>query len=210
MTRDREVAQAISEGLNCIAAIAAALRADASVAQLPSPEWAATLDAMRKALEAIAAKEVATSFVADQAAIDRVRKVRTLVSDWTTTQRVPQRLRAEADAVLQSFDLAGSNEMLELTTKFTPADGSKPRIITLRIGHVRADPDGQTWSVAVEVLGFERRDDRVRLRQVDWAFAIRDAARFVSQRVTDEMELAGGGTLDPPIFPPEPLRREPA
>ena len=95
--------------------------------------------------------------------------------------------------------------MLELTTTFTPADGTEQRIITARISDVRPDEDGRTWSVAVEILGFKRRNDRVRLKQVDWPNAIRDAARFVSQRVTDEVELAGGGTLDPPIYPPEPL-----
>ncbi|MBK8252624.1 MAG: hypothetical protein IPK82_08140 [Polyangiaceae bacterium] len=92
--------------------------------------------------------------------------------------------------------------MLELTTTFTPADGTEPRIITLRIGDVRPDTDGRTWSVAVEILGFKRRSDKVRLKQVDWPHAIRDAANFVIQRVTDEVELAGGGTLDPPIHPP--------
>jgi hypothetical protein len=91
--------------------------------------------------------------------------------------------------------------MLELTTLFTPADGTEPRIITLRISDVRPDEDGRTWSVAVEILGFKRRNDRVRLKQVDWPNAIRDAANFVRQRVTDEVELAGGGTLDPPIEP---------
>ena len=91
--------------------------------------------------------------------------------------------------------------MLELTTTFTPADGSEPRVITLRISDVRPDADGRTWSVAVEILGFERRNDRVRLKQVDWPNAIQDAARFVSQRVTDEVELAGGGTLEPAIHP---------
>jgi hypothetical protein len=54
----------------------------------------------------------------------------------------------------------------------------------------------------VDVLGFEH-DDSVRLTQVDWAHAIRDAARFVARMVTDKVELAGGGTLDPPIHPPE-------
>jgi hypothetical protein len=55
--------------------------------------------------------------------------------------------------------------------------------------------------VAVEVLGFEH-DDSVRLKQVDWAHAIMDAARFIARMVTDKVELAGGGTLDPPIHPP--------
>jgi hypothetical protein len=90
--------------------------------------------------------------------------------------------------------------MLELVTRFTPADGSSPRTITLRIGDVRPDPGGHTWSVAVEVLGFED-DDRVRLKQVDWAQAIADAGHFVARMVNDKVENAGGGTLDPVIFP---------
>ena len=92
--------------------------------------------------------------------------------------------------------------MFELTAVFTPADGSVPRTITLRISDVRPDPDGATWSVAVDVLGF-KHDERVRLKQVDWAQAIHDAAQFVVRRVADKVELAGGGTLDPPIYPPD-------
>jgi hypothetical protein len=97
------------------------------------------------------------------------------------------------------------NIMLEQTTTFTPADGTEPRVITLRIGDVRPDADGRTWSVAVEILGFLRRSDTVRLKQADWPHAIRDAANFVIQRVTDEVGLAGGGTLDPPIHAPVPM-----
>lgn len=91
--------------------------------------------------------------------------------------------------------------MLELTTTFTPADGSSPRTITLRIGDVRPDPDGFTWSIAVDVLGFQY-DDSVRLKQVDWAAAIEDAGRFIKRMVADKVALAGGGTLDPPVLPP--------
>lgn len=91
--------------------------------------------------------------------------------------------------------------MFELIAKFTPADGSAPRTVTLRISDVRRDPDG-TWSIAVDVLGF-KYDDSVRLKQVDWAHAIEDAARFVVKMVADKIELEGGGTLDPPIHPPE-------
>ena len=92
--------------------------------------------------------------------------------------------------------------MFELITTFTPADGSAPRTITLRISDVHRDSDGATWSVAVDVLGFNY-DDSVRLKQVDWAHAIQDAAQFVARMVTDKVELVGGGTLDPPIHPPE-------
>ncbi|WP_437329641.1 hypothetical protein [Sorangium sp. So ce381] len=89
--------------------------------------------------------------------------------------------------------------MLELTTIFTPVDGSPKRTITLRISDVRLDSDGVTWSVAVEILGF-KDDDRVRLKQVDWTQAIVDGAQFVARRVNDKVENAGGGTLDPPIW----------
>jgi hypothetical protein len=92
--------------------------------------------------------------------------------------------------------------MLELITTFTPANGSAPRTITLRISDVRPDPDGQTWSVAVDVLGFED-ENRVRLKQVDWPNAIRDAAKFITTMATGKVSAAGGGTLDPPIFPPD-------
>ena len=93
--------------------------------------------------------------------------------------------------------------MLELVTTFRPADRSPAKTITLRISDVRPDADGATWSVAVEVLGF-KYEDRVRLKQVDWTNAIGDAARFIARRVRDEVEAAGGGTLDPPIdFPKE-------
>lgn len=57
--------------------------------------------------------------------------------------------------------------MLELVTVFTPADGSQPQTVTLRLSDVRADSDGKTLSVLVEVLGF-KHDDRTRLKQVDW------------------------------------------
>jgi hypothetical protein len=89
--------------------------------------------------------------------------------------------------------------MFELTTIFTPADGSPPRTITLRIGDVRPDPDGATWSVAVEILGF-KHDDVTRLKQVDWTQAIVDGAQFIARRVNDKVENEGGGTLDPPIW----------
>lgn len=90
--------------------------------------------------------------------------------------------------------------MLELKTVFTPMDGSGSRTITLRISDVRPDPDGATWSVGVDVLGFQH-DDSVRLKQVDWAQAIVDAAQFIARRVNDKVETAGGGTLNPPIHP---------
>jgi hypothetical protein len=88
--------------------------------------------------------------------------------------------------------------MLELTTTFTPTDGSPPRTITLRISDVRQDPSGDTWSVAVDILGF-KYDDSVRLKQVGWAEAIEDAGRFVAQMLEGKVESAGGGTFSPEL-----------
>ena len=90
----------------------------------------------------------------------------------------------------------------EIASTFTPADGSPPRSITVRIHDVRPDADGVTWSVAVEVLGFEW-DNRVRLKQVDWAQAISNAAQFAARIIHDKIEAAGGGTLDPPVHDTE-------
>lgn len=89
--------------------------------------------------------------------------------------------------------------MLELVTVFTPADGSQLQTVTLRLSDVRADPNGKTWSVLVEVLGF-KHDDRTRLKQVDWTQAISDGAQFIARVVHNKVRLAGGGTLDPPVW----------
>ncbi|WP_437580704.1 hypothetical protein [Sorangium sp. So ce887] len=40
-------------------------------------------------------------------------------------------------------------------------------------------------------------------RTADWVYAIQDATRFIAGMVADKIELAGGGTLEPPIHPPE-------
>ena len=71
--------------------------------------------------------------------------------------------------------------MLEFTTTFTPADGSAPRPITLRISEVRPTDAGD-WSALVEVLGFED-DDSTRIYQVDWTHAIKDAVNSIARRV---------------------------
>ena len=99
--------------------------------------------------------------------------------------------------------------MLELTTTFTPADGSSPRTITLRVSDARPDPDGFTWSVAVDVLGF-KYDDSVRLKQVDWAaFTLKEPAgeRFLVGYGLDYAERYRGlpyiGTIPRPDKPGE-------
>ncbi len=68
--------------------------------------------------------------------------------------------------------------------------------------HDKCNKEYNTWSVAVDVLGF-KNDESVRLKQVDWPSAIQNAAQFITGRVTDKVAHAGGGTLDPPIYPPD-------
>ena len=91
--------------------------------------------------------------------------------------------------------------MLELKAQFTPADGSAPRPITLRISDVRETQPGE-WSAAVDLLGFQFEDKSVRRPAADWADAIGLAARFVANMVNNNIEVDGGGTLEPPIARP--------
>ncbi len=89
--------------------------------------------------------------------------------------------------------------MLELKTRFAPANGGDPKTITVRISDVRETKEGE-WSAAIDVLGF-RFNDNVRIPAADWAEAVELAARFIAQTVNNNIELEGGGTLDPPIYP---------
>jgi len=85
--------------------------------------------------------------------------------------------------------------MLELITTFTPADGSSPRPITLRISDVRGEADG-SWSALVNVLGFAPYPDYTgRVHGVDWMQAIELATKFIAS------ECQHKGTFDPPIYP---------
>jgi hypothetical protein len=89
--------------------------------------------------------------------------------------------------------------MLEFTTTFTPADGSAPRLITLRISDVRRESeDPDEWSALIEVLGFDVDEPDYytkRVHGVDWMQAIELAARFIAS------ECKQDGTFDPPIYP---------
>jgi hypothetical protein len=101
VTRDREIAEALSDGINCIHSVVTALQSNASAT--PDPEWLTTLDAMEVALDGIMAKEVMTSMVVGEDERDRVRRLRALVADWTTTGQPPPDLRALAESVLRFF-----------------------------------------------------------------------------------------------------------
>jgi hypothetical protein len=103
VTRDREIAEAISNGVNCIHAIATALRSGAQ--RIPEPEWLTALQNMERALDGVMAKEVLTSMIISEEDRDRVRRVTALVADWMTTGRPPAELQTAAETVLRFFGL---------------------------------------------------------------------------------------------------------
>jgi hypothetical protein len=102
MSRDREIAEAISDGLNCIHAIVAALGAGTPA---PDPEWLVALQEMERALDGVMAKEVVTSMFVSEEERDRVRRIRASIADWTTKGQPPSDLQTVAEAVLRSFGL---------------------------------------------------------------------------------------------------------
>lgn len=89
--------------------------------------------------------------------------------------------------------------LVEMTSVFTPADGSEPRTITIRISDLQHDPDDR-WSVAVDVIGF-KTDDRVRIKGADWLNAIEGAALFIRQLAGGKVK-DDGGTITPTLLPP--------
>ena len=88
--------------------------------------------------------------------------------------------------------------IIEMTSTFTPSDGSAPRTITIRISDLREEPDG-LWSVAVDVLGFTT-DDHVRLKGADWLNAIEGAAGFIRALAGGKVK-DDGGTITPLLLP---------
>ncbi|WP_437282418.1 hypothetical protein WME90_18140 [Sorangium sp. So ce375] len=108
MTRERQVAQALSEGLNCLSAIVESLDLGAPVSELPTNEWLGTLCAMGDAFDAILSREVTTTLVVRQADRDFVRRLVGLVLEWTTTRQPPRELRTMIESILKIFVRRGT------------------------------------------------------------------------------------------------------
>ncbi|KYF56404.1 hypothetical protein BE04_10580 [Sorangium cellulosum] len=104
MTRERQVAQALSEGLNCLHAIVESLDVGAPSSELPRDEWSGALRAMGDAFDAIRSREVTTTLIVQQADCDLVRGLGALVQAWTTARQPPQELRAMAESIVMIFD----------------------------------------------------------------------------------------------------------
>jgi hypothetical protein len=109
MTADRELANAISDGINCIAELASKLREveceNSEKPNLASPEWSKDLEAMERAFEAVMRNEVITSLSITNEDVVRLRRVRVLVSEWLSHGHASKELRGLADATLSSFGL---------------------------------------------------------------------------------------------------------
>jgi hypothetical protein len=90
--------------------------------------------------------------------------------------------------------------MLTLAFRFTPADGTTSRNIKVTI----ATQDDERYPFTITIDWDDgRRPDHHR-----WPgpplFGLELAARFVTQRILDRVELWGGGTLQPEVDPPLP------
>jgi len=89
--------------------------------------------------------------------------------------------------------------IVEMISTFTPADGSAPRTITIRISDLRQEPN-EVWSVAVDVLGF-KTDDHTRAYGADWLNALEGAA-IVIRGLAGAKVRDYGGTITPLLLPP--------
>lgn len=106
MSADRAIANALADGINCIAQLASALdKGGGEQRHTAMQEWPDTLQAMERALDSIRAKEVTTSLVVHEDDVERVRRTRALMSEWLKHGHASQELRALTEAILQSFGL---------------------------------------------------------------------------------------------------------
>lgn len=88
---------------------------------------------------------------------------------------------------------------IEMVSTFTPADGTPPRTITIRIHDLREEPTG-LWSIAVDVTGF-KTDDHVRLQGADWLNALEGATGFIRALAGGKVKEYGGKIV-PELLPP--------
>ena len=119
---------------------------------------------------------------------DRASAEASLVEGWRrpAVQQVPAGPRGQTFIAMDSL--------------FTPADGSAPRTITIRVSDLQQEPD-EAWSVMVDVLGFDA-DDHVQIKGADWVNALEGAALFLRERVGAKVRDEGG-TMVPELLPPD-------
>lgn len=113
MSADREIANAISEGLNCIAEVVAALsaaeRRSDDAPGSARPEWPEALEAMERAFDAVVAGEATSSLVARGEDIGRLRRMRALVLEWLKHGRANGELKELAEVTVWTTVTAIAN-----------------------------------------------------------------------------------------------------
>ena len=105
MTADREIAEAISDGINCLHAMIGHI--DSGAYSIPDPAWPNAIGEMERALERVMALEVTTSMSVAQEDLNRIRAIRDLVSAWKAESQALQELRTLAQAALRSLGFTG-------------------------------------------------------------------------------------------------------
>ncbi len=115
MTRDREVGEALSDGINVVVTILGGLHSGELVSHPPSPEWRPIVEAMARALDAVVAKEVTSSLAVNPGDVERVRKLALLLSTWASLGHPPEELAPVAGSVLALFGLPGSGSAASAT-----------------------------------------------------------------------------------------------
>lgn len=103
MTPDRSIANSIMQGMNCLVEIASALNEESGSAT--NDLWAESLQAMEQAFAAVQSGGVVTSIVIGDEQIERIRRIREMVSNWLNAGHPPNELKAQVDDALASFGL---------------------------------------------------------------------------------------------------------
>jgi len=110
MNEPQDIAEAISSGLNCIAEVAAMVKegVDSQANSTPDPGWTETLHTMERALSEVALKTVTTAMVVGDEDIERIRRMRALISDWIVEGRPSPELGTLAAAVFRWVSAIGA------------------------------------------------------------------------------------------------------
>lgn len=113
MTPDRSIANAMMEGINCLAEIASMV--NEGIDSAANHSWLDTLHAMEQAFNSIQAGEVITSMTITDGQIERIRRVQEFASTWLRDGRPPNELKEQVDVLLASFGLPLAEEENEVS-----------------------------------------------------------------------------------------------
>lgn len=100
MSRDRELGDALSEGLNTIAAIVSLCPTELA----PHADWGRSLEQMESAFAAVKAGEVRASIVVQARHEESLRRLRDVVGSWASgTRPAETEVRGLANVVASAF-----------------------------------------------------------------------------------------------------------